>query len=256
MLKHSPKNKVCRPSQFNQLRGFTLIELLVVIAIIAILAAILFPVFARARENARRSSCLSNIKQLGLGFAQYTQDYDERLPIVKGQTTALGWDSAIAPYAGVKVATGNVAPMIFQCADDSTKRNSPFNYGNARSYSFPVPNGSGSRGIATSTDFATYIGRHTADITDPTTTLLLVELPANNNVFGNLSGAICYNPSAQMQMSTSNPPVPNLTTPNHLDGWNYLFCDGHAKWLKPEATVGAAGTVTNPQGMWTVSGTD
>ena len=66
--------------QVKRRRGFTLIELLVVIAIIAILAAILFPVFARARENARRSSCQSNLKQIGLGFMQYTQDYDERLP--------------------------------------------------------------------------------------------------------------------------------------------------------------------------------
>ena len=60
--------------------GFTLIELLVVIAIIAILAAILFPVFARARENARRASCLSNLKQQGLGIMQYVQDYDEKYP--------------------------------------------------------------------------------------------------------------------------------------------------------------------------------
>ncbi len=67
------------PFNFPKKRtGFTLIELLVVIAIIAILAAILFPVFARARENARRSSCQSNLKQIGLGFAQYTQDYDEK----------------------------------------------------------------------------------------------------------------------------------------------------------------------------------
>jgi len=61
-------------------RAFTLIELLVVIAIIAILAAILFPVFAKAREKARQSSCQSNLKQIGLSFAQYGQDFDERLP--------------------------------------------------------------------------------------------------------------------------------------------------------------------------------
>ncbi len=61
-------------------RGFTLIELLVVIAIIAILAAILFPVFAKAREKARQTSCLSNVKQLILGVMQYAQDYDERIP--------------------------------------------------------------------------------------------------------------------------------------------------------------------------------
>src|ERR1051326_2554031 len=66
--------------QSKSRHGFTLIELLVVIAIIAILAAILFPVFARAREQARRSACLSNMKQIGLGLAMYLQDYDQTFP--------------------------------------------------------------------------------------------------------------------------------------------------------------------------------
>ena len=71
-------------------RGFTLIELLVVIAIIAILAAILFPVFARARENARKSTCQSNLKQIMMGVLQYAQDYDERLPTYR-------WNNAAVP---------------------------------------------------------------------------------------------------------------------------------------------------------------
>jgi prepilin-type N-terminal cleavage/methylation domain-containing protein len=82
--------------------GFTLIELLVVIAIIAILAAILFPVFGRARENARRSSCTSNMKQIGLGIMQYAQDYDEKFPGNGGYNLPTGetatWDLRIQPY--------------------------------------------------------------------------------------------------------------------------------------------------------------
>src|SRR5690606_28544578 len=78
-------------------KGFTLIELLVVIAIIAILAAILFPVFARARENARRASCMSNEKQLALGLLMYTQDYDERLPDYHGGTAPY-FPDLIFPY--------------------------------------------------------------------------------------------------------------------------------------------------------------
>jgi prepilin-type N-terminal cleavage/methylation domain-containing protein len=101
-------------------RGFTLIELLVVIAIIAILAAILFPVFARARENARRASCQSNLKQIGLGLMQYTQDYDEKLPqawfvnLWPSQPGANGnykWMDAVQPY--IK------SEQLFVCPSDT-----------------------------------------------------------------------------------------------------------------------------------------
>src|SRR5687768_17278661 len=92
--------KMSRVSVTKKPGGFTLIELLVVIAIIALLAAILFPVFARARENARRTSCLSNMKQIGLGVMQYTQDYDEELP--PSRNTVSGkvrpWHFLVQPY--------------------------------------------------------------------------------------------------------------------------------------------------------------
>jgi prepilin-type N-terminal cleavage/methylation domain-containing protein/prepilin-type processing-associated H-X9-DG protein len=78
--------------------GFTLIELLVVVAIIGILAAMLFPAFARARENARRTSCLSNLKQIGLAFMQYTQDYDEAYPLTSFPSTNISWTVSAQPY--------------------------------------------------------------------------------------------------------------------------------------------------------------
>jgi len=91
--------------------GFTLIELLVVIAIIAILAAILFPVFAKAREKARQASCASNEKQLGIALLSYTQDYDEKFPPVAGIATASDGTLEVASW-GVSTVNTSVTPNV------------------------------------------------------------------------------------------------------------------------------------------------
>jgi len=127
-------------------RGFTLIELLVVIAIIAILAAILFPVFARAREKARQASCQSNLKQIGLAMQMYAQDYDEKLPPTwmwvpaswvpdQGNwfTGFFMWDYFLYPYVkmGSKVAGGTrmQGHGVWMCPSGLTE-----SQGHARNY--------------------------------------------------------------------------------------------------------------------------
>ncbi len=102
--------------------GFTLIELLVVIAIIAILAAILFPVFARAREKSRQTSCLNNVKQIALGVLMYISDYDSRFPSlyyqIVGAPSCDGkffWPRVVAPYIGTGTLTASQHNAIFRC---------------------------------------------------------------------------------------------------------------------------------------------
>jgi prepilin-type N-terminal cleavage/methylation domain-containing protein/prepilin-type processing-associated H-X9-DG protein len=247
--------------------GFTLIELLVVIAIIAILAAILFPVFARARENARRASCQSNLKQIGLGLLQYSQDYDETFPVTNGYDRPAypkTWDELLNAYTGTKAtyAAGNKTSLIWQCPSDSLSGYN--NDSNARTYSIAFIwdggwaaglHGRGFSGPLQSGAGGTlyFSGKKQSEFQDVAGTLMVAEAPNRESYIGNDSWCMVASPDNQIN---GNPPThPGLGRTLHFEGYNYLFVDGHVKFYRPERTVGT-GTMTAPRGMWTSAEND
>ena len=238
--------------QSNRRKGFTLIELLVVIAIIAILAAILFPVFGRARENARRSTCQSNMKQLGLAFAQYTQDFDERyMPY----NVPLSWDRNLIPYTSIKVSNGMSGnnSSLYACPSDYLLRSSGLQ--GTRTYSMPRSRDAGF--TAQGVSLAVPASRALADIGKPSETLLLVEQPTTGNVTGDPFGGLVDVPKHTGIGGIGGQDAGMLGKTLHFDGWNYLFADGHVKWLTPEKTIGPGRSVNwNAGGMWTVNEND
>lgn len=249
-------------------KGFTLIELPMVIAIIVILAAILFPVFARARENARRASCQSNLKQIGLSLAQYTQDYDEKLPPAWGYTSSWGsynpgiaWDLAIAPYTGTLVKRqAGVSSSIFLCPSDTVKRDSynepPVTYAMPQlENGDPLSNNKGIAPIWTQVADGGYVslGRNIASLESVADTIFLAEDPEIYATMGSPNNKTIPSPASQLEQFNGSVNVPRPAT--HFDGFNYLFVDGHVKWLRPEATKGT-GTMTVPRGMWTIDAGD
>ncbi len=222
-------------------KGFTLIELLVVIAIIAILAAILFPVFAQAREKARQTMCLSNARQMGIAVNMYLQDWDETLPTVRmmwgDHTTGQSWIDLVQPYVKTR--------LLHRCPSD----NSPAwqdNPPRVTSYGFNAY-------------FDPYHPPHGSPMAPRPVTLAGVGLPAQciwsaelaerNSRTGMLIKADHF-----MPMYWGDPPrvvdpmrndmlwdrsarIPTtLAITRHSGGANYVFVDGHAKWHKFEQT--------------------
>jgi len=197
----------------RRLRAFTLIELLVVIAIIAILAAILFPVFAKAREKARQSSCASNLKQLGLGFVQYCQDYDERAPYLNyngGNPLGRHWQDLLEPYAK--------NTQLWLCPSTSDNTNV------TTGYVYPTgSNGYVNRNVCYAWNENAH-GAAMADCKQTASTYLFMD-KGNGQCF---TGWYDWVGRAQNTLSTSNVSVAGP----HNEGKNLTFADGHVKWLK------------------------
>jgi len=257
--------------EVNRKAGFTLIELLVVIAIIAILAAILFPVFAQAREAARTSSCLSNTKQVSLGILQYVQDYDERYPIWVYDTTSnttpdtpwgpwlnhhQGWDKQVQPY--IK------SVQVFKCPDVGdgieTQANPPDGHDDS------APTGATNyymNAYLAGRDIGNRAGRKLAQVRYPAVTILIGETTSaasTGAVFCEIDwmewgwqGGHAHKLNGDGNAGSGNGPnYPNYNalchqgvgsewgTPaslrRHKGGANYAMSDGHSKFFQGDAS--------------------
>lgn len=251
----------------NLNRGFTLIELLVVIAIIAILAAILFPVFAQAREKARQASCQSNLKQIGNAFAMYMQDYDELFPMNDNGGNSPAWytqpaDARPGPqYNRLGVWTTTMQPYIKNwqvygcpsCPITSQYLQAPLNAGQQQipisyAYNGQLATSSLASVQSVASCILTWEGYgklSTRNYSLPTPTLRNVR--PQHELYGTDS---CV-------MYVIAIPVPTMWI--HGEGSNYLFVDGHVKWRRvgtdyrtsPWARIDASGS---PASYWVAGG--
>jgi prepilin-type N-terminal cleavage/methylation domain-containing protein/prepilin-type processing-associated H-X9-DG protein len=205
-------------------KAFTLIELLVVIAIIAILAAILFPVFAQAREKSRQTSCASNLRQLGLGAMMYLQDYDDRyVPWYgDGKERGQGWSSILMPYVKNE--------QMFTCPSDGLSRGTPKNP--KRSYTMNgdwySPDKRGlSRSYTSDNGTGPALGGYSeAEVEQPAATIMFCDRWSTGNLLYGQGVAIS---ATECHL---HPGSGHVGFNNHMDGSNFCMADGHTKWLK------------------------
>lgn len=269
----TPVNRIVR-------RGFTLIELLVVIAIIAILAAILFPVFAQARDKARQASCMSNGKQMALSVMQYVQDYDETYPTTN-LFNFLAFENAEWPY---KILPYIKTEQLFYCPSDAGRRNEDFSWcGASVSWAMNSNAGNAAAGnffyglVAADNDWVgpNQKARPLAEVNYPSATILMAEKHSDSfkataapgvsnwlagnwtrnwpvNVFngdmldGQWYGFIPDGARADAQFPMGKE---GGVTSKHAGLSNFVFADGHVKAMKALATN--PNSATRPQdNMW------
>lgn len=254
-------------------RGFTLIELLIVITIIGLLAALLFPVFAKVRENGRRTSCQSNERQLGLALFQYAADNNERFPVQGAvppftddewaRFTGDKWVSQCLPYFK------NVE--LLRCPDDVTEGYSPLDPANFRvhlpMHYYPDSYGLNSNLLRLPAATVTALNQLTApaqttllfEVDDDAAATTFQEAPMLDGSATGNGGKECggsntnQSPTFPCGTSSGDPFTPVYATGNiggralnggagsiarHENGANYLACDGHMVWLRPESVSG------------------
>lgn len=225
------------PNRSTSRRAFTLIELLVVIAIIAILAAILFPVFGRARENARRSSCQSNLKQIGLGIVQYAQDFDERTPAQgdNGQPWNFQWMDRIEPYVKSKQLFTCPSTSINNLYETRIPLRSTYG-GNAQYWLGTYVWNVAYWGEALDSNKGLIDSVSLASLASPSTTFNVLErVDATNQNAECAWQNIASTNAAGFINNTANPPYLNDVAARHLETSNVLYADGHVKALRLDA---------------------
>lgn len=254
---------------FKTNRAFTLIELLVVIAIIAILAAILFPVFAQAREKARQTICLSNVKQLGLGVMMYMQDFDETVPIGgywvdSSPTGESRWYWDVQPYMK--------SQMIRQCPSSRFARNiTPANkwdsnYGLNSNLSgwAQWANVKSNAAITVPADTILFTEADTVKVSWLSAPSIPMSVITDSTKWANVGTWSCdwdVSPPDQWDYNATwaggrgYDPAYFITDwkrvpiPRHSGGANVAYCDGHAKWMRIERITGVGQQGTTQAGV-------